>query len=125
MTLSKLTRVSKFLAKTGLLAISAIASLLTASMLILMGSGEEDVLESYSSSIIKLITLQYIFFFSIIDLQKLKRPIATTLGFGSIAAIMLALFYVRHTSNQEALLAQYLLILCIAITAGFYLGAEN
>ncbi len=88
MTLSRLIKVSKFLAKTGLLAISAMASLLTASMLILMGSGEEDVLESYSSSIIKLITLQYISFFSIIDLQKLKRPIATTLSFGSIATMI-------------------------------------
>lgn len=121
----KLVKVLKSRAETGLLVIAAVASLLTASLLVLKGSGEEDIFDSNSSSIIKLITLLYIFFFSAIDLRKLKRPIAITLGFGSIAAIMLALIYMRHISELEALPAQYLLILCITITAGFYLGAGD
>lgn len=149
MTLSKLLRVLKSIAKTWrlvaasvapmlidsllilksasslLLVISAAASLLMALLLILGGPADDHIFGSYSSSIIKLVTLQYILFFAVIDLQKLKRPIAITLGFGSIAAIMLALFYLRHTSDIEALPNQHLLILCMTIAAGFYLGAEN
>lgn len=119
MSLCNLAKISRTLAKAGLIAAAAAVT----SLLILRDSCEEEILCIYSSSIIKLIILLYILIFSAIDLWKLKRPIAITLGFGSITAMMLTLFYLGYTSDLEALHAQYLLILGIA--AGFYFGIRT
>lgn len=44
--------------------------------------------------------------------------------FSQVVGIIIG-FYLRYTSDIEALPAHYLLMLCITITAGFYLGAGN